>query len=499
MKKKGVSLLLVAGIIVLVNLLSNQFFTRLDVTEDKQYTLSPATKNILRNLGEPISVKAYFSKDLPTDFEKIRRDFQDMLVEYRNISKGNIDYTFINPGEDPQIEQEALQNGIQPLLINVREKDQATQQKAFMGAILTLGEQQEVIPFISAETPMEYTLTTNIKKMSVTDKPSIGFIQGHGEPPLSELGQAVQELSIIFAVENVDLQAEPTIPDRYRALVLINPADSIPPDHFAKMDDYLSRGGKMVVAVNAVTGDFSTAQGSMVESSVLPWLLSKGIEVEPSFVIDATCGSVTVQQRQGFFTINTPVQFPFLPIVNSYPEHPAVKGIEQVILQFVSPVNFQGGNAGGTFTPLLQSSPKSGIIQAPTFFDISKQWTDADFPLSNVVLGGVLEGGNGATGSKIVVFGDGDFAISAGGRGVNPDNINLMVNTIEWLSDDTGLSALRTKGVSSRPIDELEDGKRSFLKYLNFFLPILLAIGYGIFRSQRNRAIRIRRMQERYV
>jgi hypothetical protein len=99
----------------------------------------------------------------------------------------------------------------------------------------------------------------------------------------------------------------------------------------------------------------------------------------------------------------------------------------------------------------------------------------------------------------LVVFGDGDFPISAGGRGINPDNVNLLVNTIEWLSDDTGLSALRTKGVSSRPIDELEDGKRSFLKYLNFFLPILLAIGYGVIRSQRNRTIRMRRMQERYV
>jgi hypothetical protein len=97
------------------------------------------------------------------------------------------------------------------------------------------------------------------------------------------------------------------------------------------------------------------------------------------------------------------------------------------------------------------------------------------------------------------VFGDGDCPISQGGRGANPDNVSLLVNTIEWLSDDTGLSALRTKGVSSRPIDTLEDGKRTFLKFLNFFLPIVLALGYGIFRSQRNRSIRMRRMQERYV
>ncbi|HLF64683.1 MAG TPA: GldG family protein, partial [Saprospiraceae bacterium] len=440
MKNRGVSLLLIAGIIVVVNLLSSQFFTRLDVTEDKQYTLSPATKTILRNLEEPISVKAYFSKNLPADFEKLRRDFQDMLIEYRSLSKGNVDYTFINPGEDPQIEQEALQSGIRPLLINVREKDQATQQKAFMGAILTLGDQQEVIPFVSEETPMEYTLTTSIKKMSVVDKPAVGFIQGHGEPPLSDLGQVMQALSIVFAVENVDLNAEPTIPDRYRAVVLLSPTDSIPPDHLSKIDDFLSRGGKMVVAVNAVTGDFSSAQGTAVENNVFSWLAAKGIEVEPSFVIDANCGSVTVQQRQGFFTINTPVQFPFLPVVNAFPEHPAMKGLEQVILQFASPVIYQASDGVGTFTTLMQSSPKSGIVQAPTFFDVTnKKWTDGDFPLSGVVLGGVLEGTDAGGISKLVVFGDGDFPISAGGRGINPDNVNLLVNTIEWLSDDTGL------------------------------------------------------------
>jgi gliding-associated putative ABC transporter substrate-binding component GldG len=498
MKNRGISLLLIAGIVVVVNLLSSQFFARLDITEDRQYTLSPATKSIMRNLDEPVSVQAYFSQNLPAEFENLRKEFQDMLIEYRNLSKGNLDYNFVDPNEDPQAEQEALQGGIRPILINVRDKDQSSQQKAFMGAVISLGDQQEVIPFISTETPMEYSLTTSIKKISVIDKPSIGFIGGHGEPALSDLGQAIQALSVIFSIENIDLNAETSIPDRYRAVVLLNPADSIPNAHFAKIDDYLARGGKVVAAVNAVTGDFSTAQGTAVENNVFDWLASKGVQVEGSFAIDANCGSVSVQQRQGFFTISTPVQFPFLPIVTTFPEHPATKGLEQVSMQFVSPVEFIGES--GTFVPLLLTSNKSGIIHAPTFFDVSnKKWGQNDFPLSNIVVGGVVEGVGGVAASKLVVFGDGDFPISQGGRGANPDNVSLLVNTIEWLSDDTGLSALRTKGVSSRPIDTLEDGKRTFLKFLNFFLPIVLALGYGIFRSQRNRSIRMRRMQERYV
>lgn len=500
MKNRAVSLLLIAGIIVLVNLLSREFFVRWDVTEDQEYTLSDATRDILSDLDNIVNVKAYFSENLPPDLEQFRTDFRDMLIEYASRSGGNLEYEFVNPNEDQTLEQEAMQNGIQPRLVNVREKDQLTQQKAYMGAVLSLGDQQEVLPFIGPGVPMEYSLTTSIKKMSVVDKPSVGFIQGHGEPGMSDLGQVFQALSVIFSVENVDLSAEPEIPDRYRTIALVNPQDSIPPEHLARIDDYLARGGKVLVAFNAVDGDFSTAQGTAVESNLIPWLAAKGLQVEQSFVVDDRCGNVTVQQRQGFFTINTPVKFPFLPIVTDFPDHPVSKGLEQVIFQFVSPLRHQGDSLS-FFTPIVQSSSKSGIISAPTFFNVAdKQWTNADFPLSNITLGGVLEGQfAGDLSTRMIVFTDGDFPVSAGGRGINPDNVNLFVNAIEWLSDDTGLSALRTKGVNSRPIDELEDGKRRLLKYLNFFLPILLAIGYGIFRAQRARARRLRRMQERYV
>jgi ABC-type uncharacterized transport system involved in gliding motility auxiliary subunit len=81
----------------------------------------------------------------------------------------------------------------------------------------------------------------------------------------------------------------------------------------------------------------------------------------------------------------------------------------------------------------------------------------------------------------------------------NPDNISLMVNSIDWLSDDTGLIDLRTKEVTSRPLVELEEGRRTFLKWLNFGLPILLVILYGIIRMQLNARKRTKRMEEGYV
>ena len=496
-KDRRLSILLVIGIVALVFLLSRQFFFRLDLTEDHEFTMSKATKSILKEIDDPVDIKAYFSGNLPADFEMVKTDFQNLLVEYNNISKGKINYRFIDPGKDQTIEQEAMQNGIQPLLINVREKDEASQKKAYMGAIVQYGDQKEVIPFISQGSAMEYDLTTAIKKITVKDKPAIGFISGHGEPGFNSMAQVVQELSVIYTIENIDLTKETEIAPRYQAVVLVNPADSISPDQFSKINDYLSKGGKAFVAVNAVNGDLSTASGSVNNTSVVPWLASMGIQIEPTFIVDAACAKVTVQQqRSQFFNFSSQINFPYLPLVSKFPDHPATKGLEAVIFQFASPVKYASG-AGGTFIPMVTSSAKAGTQQAPLQFDVNRQWSNQDFPLSNIVIGGVLEGVGGNPEAKLVVFSDADFFVSEQQR-VNPDNVSLVVNTIDWMCDKSGLAELRTKGVVYRPIKDLEEGQRTFIKYFNFLLPLALVAAVGIWRTQRNRNIRMRRMQEKY-
>ena len=495
-----VSILLVAGILLLINVLSQRFFYRLDLTEGGQYTLSKATKDILKNLDNPVTVTAYFSEDLPPDLQNIRRDFQDMLVEYRNASKNMVDYEFVNPNSGEDKEKEALESGVRPVMINVREKDQSSQQKAFLGAVLKMGEQKDVIPLVVSGTGMEYALSTGIKKMAVVEKPAIGIIQGHGEPSLQDLGQVYQSLSILYTVEPADLGGAAGSLSRFKALAILAPTDSIPPAHLANLGQYLDSGGKLFVGINRVNGDLQSQSGQPVNTGLETWLQSKGITVEPSFILDAQCGSDTVQQQQGFFTINTPVNFPYLPLISQFPDNPVTKGLEQVILPFASPVSYSGST--GTFTPILTSSAKSATSPAPTVFDVmNKKWTVADFQQSNITIGGILD--NLPGGGKMVIIGDGDFPVSGQGRGASQDNVSLMVNSIDWLSDDTGLIELRTKGVATRPIKDEYLGddaasKRNFIKYLNFGLPILLVLLYGFIRNQRQKSIREKRRQERY-
>jgi gliding-associated putative ABC transporter substrate-binding component GldG len=499
--KLYISIGLVIAIVLLANLISQDFFVRLDFTEDRTYTLNNATKDLLKDLKEPVTVKAYYSENLPPDIAKGRKDLKELLIEYGNLSKGMLVYEFINPGESESIEQEAMQAGIQPVMINVREKDQMKQQKAYLGAIVSMGERKEVIPLMQPGSALEYALSTAIKKLSVVDKPVIGLIQGHGEPSINEMIQAYGELQVLYNIEPLTLTDTTYIPDRIKTIAIVRPNDSIPMQHFAQFDNFLSRGGRVYVAFNRVEGDLQHASGSAKNTGLESWLSSKGLTVEDNFVTDASCAAVNVQQQQGGFSFMSQVQFPYIPVVNKFAKHPISGGLENVVFQFVSSMSFSG-DTSIIFTPLLFSSDKSGSEKAPLYYDIQKQWTQAELPLKNQVLGAALEGKlAGGTQSKMVVIADGDFAIGGGGQQqqrLQPDNVNLMVNSIDWLSDESGLIGLRTKSTTSRPIEQMEDGSKTTLKWLNFLLPLLLVVGYGFFRFQAKRSQRLNRMEQNY-
>lgn len=492
---------LIIGIVIVLNLVANEYHLRLDLTEDREYTLSEATHEILNELEDPVTVKAYFSADLPPNIVKTRQDFQDLLIEYANVADGQVIYEFINPNEKESYEQEATQNGIRPVLINVREKDQVKQQRSFLGATIQLGEKKEVIPFIQPGASMEYALSTAIKKLSIDNKPVIGFISGHGEPSTTEMQQVIDQLNVLYETRDITVTDTTEIPTEIQTLAWVRPTDSIPDAHFKKIDKFLERGGRLLVAINRVDADLNSLYGMAVKTGLEDWLQTKGFEVKDNFVVDAQCGSVSVPQQLGIFTVQANISFPYVPVVGTFAEHPITAGLESTMLEFASEVRHIP-DSGKTFTPLAFTSALSNTLTAPQFFDINKQWTENDFTQQHIPLAMAMESNSlENTQGRMVVIGDGDFAVSGPPqqtRRLQPDNVNLFVNAVDWLSDDTGLIELRTRGAISRPIIELEESTKTILKYVNFLLPILLVITYGVVRAQNNRIRRLKRMGENY-
>jgi gliding-associated putative ABC transporter substrate-binding component GldG len=492
MKKSKIitQLLIFVGILVVVNMISEKLFLRLDFTADKRYTLSKASKDILNDLDDVVTVTAYFTKDLPPQLQKVRQDFEDLLIEYENRSGGNVVYEFINPNENEEEEQKAQEKGISPLMVNVTEKDQVKQMRAYLGAVLQMGEKTELIPVVQPGSGMEYSLTTSIKKISVVDKPKVAFLQGHGEPSLNASVEVMQQLTVLYDVEPYTITDTADIPSFYKTIAIVNPSDTFPRSDLAKLDKYLNTGGSIYLAYNNLQSDLQSQYlSTLPDIGIMGWLADKGITLNSQYVIDANCGSVNAVEQRGMFRINRQIQFPYFPILSKFSEHPAVKGLEGIIMPFVSSISFLPKDSAVHIEPLIFSSENSGVVNAPVYIDINKQWSDNDFNAPSQVVAIAAEGPlSGAALSKMVVIANGNFAVNGEGQQqqqVNPDNVNLATNSIDWLSDDTGLIDLRTKGITSRPLEQIDDTKRNLYKYGNVVLPILLIIGIAIYRRQR--------------
>lgn len=477
-------------IIIAVNMISSKMYFRLDFTADQRYTLSKATLDILSNLEDIVTVKAYFSDDLPTQLINIRQDFEDILIEYENRSDGNVVFEFISPNGDNEKEAEAQQNGIQSIIVNVTEKDQVQQLRAYMGAVISLGDQKEVIPVVQPGINIEYNLTTSIKKISILEKPKIAILGGHDEATISQLQQLVQQLSVLNTVEPYSIIENEEIPSTYKSLIIIDPKDTIPSSNFAKIDDFIRKGGNIFLAYNNLNGDLSTSYLSAENDiGIVNWLGTMGIQMGSQFVVDANCGAINVRQNSGVFTYTSQIKFPYFPNINTFPDHPVVKGLEGILLPFASSLNYTATDSSIVYTPLMQTSEKSGLAVTPTYINIQKKWNDADFSQGKqtvaLALDGPLNGGNINT--RLVIVTNDKFAVNGEQpQQVAADNINFVSNAIDWLSDDTGLIDLRTKGITSRPLDKVKDSTREMLKWGNVLVPILIILIYAFIRRQMN-------------
>ncbi len=506
-----VRVLLVLGIIILLNIVMSRFFFRLDFTADKQYTLSDATKNVLEDLDKTATVTAYFSEELPVPFQKVKRDFRDMLVEYANLSGGNVVYEFVNPNENDQMEAQARADGIVYRDVQVNKRDQATLQRVYMGAKIQYDDKSEVLPIIMPNKSAEYDLTSKISKMSVKNKPKVGFVTGHSEATPANMVQVREELNVTFEVETTSL-LDSSVVNNYQALVVVAPVDSFSQAEITRLDDFLGQGKGVLLALNRVDMDMQNNLSSKsINTGVETWLAQKGINVKEDFVKDRECSQISVPVQQEIipgFPMMTyqQIKFPYIPIVKKFAENNEItEGLEQMVFPFTSSIEYTGDNKA-TFTPIVFSSNKSGAVDIPYSFigDVQKKLNEYSFTDANLVLGATIEGKlSGDADARMVVFGDGDFGVNGEGQQMQqlpPDNVSLFVNSVNWLVNNVGLNSLRTKEIQSRPIDkELTDGQRQLVKWGTFLLPIILILIYGFVRNILRNRKRAQWAKERYA
>ncbi len=161
-------------VVVLVNVAGITLFFRLDLTANKIYSISKASQKVVGTLSEPLTIKVFFTRDLPAPYNNTERYLQDLLQEYAIYANKFFNYRFYNvsaeEGEttDQTQENQKLANnyGVYPIQIQAIEKDEVKFQRAYMGLVMIHGDLIERIPTITSGEGLEYQLTTTIQKMN---------------------------------------------------------------------------------------------------------------------------------------------------------------------------------------------------------------------------------------------------------------------------------------------------------------------------------------------
>jgi gliding-associated putative ABC transporter substrate-binding component GldG len=498
--------LLVLGILILVNFISVRIFGRLDLTKARVYTLSDASKNLVRDLDDRVTVKAYFTEDLPAPYNNNRRAVLDILNDYKAYSKGNLHYEFINP-EGEKNEREAQQAGIPPVEVQIVKEDKFEVKRAFLGLVMMYEDKKEILPVIQNLGSLEYDISAAIKRLTSRTKKRIGYTTGHQETELTSMQRASQEINAQYESVPVDLSSNTAeIPQDLAALLIIAPQTKFSDTAKYQIDQYLMRGGKVAFLLNKMKVDLSAQYkvAQSVDIGLEDMLENYGIRINGDLVRDAQCASITVMQNQGQFQMRSQVPFPYLPnAVDVDRSNPIVKDLQGLIFYFVSSLDTTlAANKGLKAEVLVRSSKHSGRQSGFVMLDPFHRYTPEELAESNIPMAAVVSGSfksffegkspvphtTKSPDTRIIVVGDGDFMKDdfASNRG----NLTFFVNIVDFLADDAGLITIRSKDIAQPPLEQVADGTKKLLKYGALLLPPFLVIAYGLLRWRRRIALK---------
>jgi gliding-associated putative ABC transporter substrate-binding component GldG len=523
-RPKQLNTLLLVVVIVLVNVIALRYFTRIDLTGEKLYTLSDASKKLVGSLDDKFLVKAFYTADLPAPYNNNRRYLQDQLDEYRAYAGGNFHYEFIDPKSSPEVEQEAQRYGIPPVQVQVLKEDKFQVDNAYMGLVFLYGDKQERIPVIRSTSNLEYEISSAIKKLTSKELKKVGFLAGQGEPELEQFKRLQEILTKQYQVTRVDMTGGRAVPSDVAVLVIAAPTRKFTSWEKFLIDQYLMKGGRVAFFLNKVDISLQGQTGRALDLGLDDMLATYGVRVNTDLVRDKSCAYVQVSQQAGFMVIQNQIPFYYLPRSSNFEEsNPLVRGLNSVVLYFASSIDTSLARAKGlNARVLLTSSAESGRQENVFAVDPMMPVTPAMFAEKYIPLVVTVEGsfvspfastpvetdstvttpidtaGRVLTSrslSKIAVVGDGDFMQDQYSGG-NPDNFLLASNLVDWLADDIGLAQIRARNSGDRPLDEVSDQSRDLLKGVNLAVPPLIVIFVGIFRWRWRVAAR-KRMETR--
>ena len=538
---------ILAFVLLLVfNILAANFFYRYDLTEDKRYTLKPATKELLRQLEAPMTIEVLLAGDLPSGFERFRRAIKQTIEEFDVYKPGAINYFFVDPSaaEDAKTRNEniayLMSQGFEPTRVFDTQDGKQIQKIIFPYVIVRYdGQAAGILLFKGAKggnpnetinmaiENIEFELAVGIQRLANLNRKNIGMVRGHNELDSVHIAGFMGEMVQHFNIKDVSLN-KPLSPDSIDALIIARPKTSFSKAEKYVLDQYVMHGGDVVFLMESLEVNMSNAAGmgtlaTPVNHGLEDLLFRYGVRLNQNYVQDIqNFGRYPVVIDDNSNIINLP--WPFYASVTDFADHPASKNLDAVYLRFFSTMDTVKAE-GVSKTPLMYTSEYTRILPAPApvaFEDYANQPDVQLFNGGRKVAAYLLEGQftslfknrvlpdsidqalfkDRSTGAKIVVVSDGDFIrneLNLRTRqpyplGFNPfveegeklkyANRDFLFNVLAYMTDEEGLITSRNKEITLRPLNRIKvQEERTYWQSLNLAGPLVILVLFGLARG----------------
>ena len=500
-----------------VNYIAKQWHTRIDLTQDKRYTLSEVSKKTLAKIQNPIVIDVLLKGNIPTEFKKLQTETIQLLDEYA-AANNNIIVNFVNPLEGEEhpesVIQELINNGYQPLQITQNEAGKSSIEYIFPWAVISDGKKSERVRLFvnklgatdqeqvqNSVQKLEYNFTDALYKFALDKKKKIAILRSNGaleDIYMADFLKTAREYYFIapFTLDSVATNPEKTLHDleKFDLLLVPKPTEPFTDAQKQVVDQYIMNGGRALWLIDNVavsledmykTGGMTMAMP--VNLNLTDMFFQYGFRINYTLVNDLYFSEIIVATGDGSQTRYMPIPWVYNPLVLSGNNHLINNHLDAVRFQFANSIDTLKN--GVKKTVLLASSPFSKADGTPREinlrFDPNNQNKEA-YKHGNIPLAVLLEGefnsvyknrirpinlkekSDRSKPTKMLVVADGDIIKNdIDSKNNIPlelgfdkwtskyyDNKSFLQNALNYLLDDTEFLSLRNKKVQLAFLDK---------------------------------------------
>ena len=519
LKTKGyLKLILFLLVLILVNIAAQYFYTRLDFTKEKRFTLTEKTKEILKNNKHEVIVRVYLDGDMPAAFKRLHNATKDLLTDYKAYSNTNFKFIFVDPisGKSAEEQESAInelyQVGVTPTNVNIKTDAGFAEKLVFPMALIESNGKQMPVKLLqnlggsasnydqsinNSIKNLEYIFTSSLKKVITGYNPRIGFTEGNGEPDNRYLYDAITALADSYVVGRVNLDSITKQGlDSLKMLVIAKPLKTFTEAQKYKINYFVMKGGHVVWSIDQVRMDLDSLRNGnsfLAANNNLnldDMLFEYGARINYNIIADVNCAEIPVAMPGGPQGDIQMAPWLYFPILIPDTANSVVKNLDNIRSEFTSTVDTIGSKNVNKRI-ILATSPYNKIYTSPKMFNlqmVEEQPAQKDFTstpkgvavllegnfksvfLNRPVPAGIVEKYEVPAQSKpakMIVIGDGDIfrnQVSADGSPFplgfdrytqqNYGNKALLLNIADYFTNEDNLIALRNKEVTVRPLDK---------------------------------------------